>query len=1223
METAAHILRTACHSHSDGVADLLPSAGFLASHCTPALLSSLLSACDATTPVAGAPKKLTMLNAAWKLLLAVASYKAVAPQDYEAVLLHMIEQLRWGVLTHDWSDKKRVRLATFFASHLVLAVRAHPQLLLSGTEAAQVFLAHLVRLHFAVCVTVATSTRDDEMLATLYSNIVVRLHGIFDCLGGAAAVTPPAVVTASATAVEEGRAEEAAAVAGGGHDEKEREAGEEDLRESPAAVEELLLHCVSVAAAAEVQEAAGGGERVLQATATAGLSAYLHVLQGLLKKLSEGGEAATPAAAAAKEEEEAPPAAATSVKAASGDLATENTEGEDTGSEDGAGAAAAGSCSTTPAMSTKTLSVLTDSLLLWTRHRSIQHEGTNDGVEETPAAGEARGSYTAAEAAIKKGVQTLAAALPPDIFAPPPFTENPRVRADGPFPSAVAAPVSLRGMWVGALASVWQQWVALCASADEVESSGRGDGEDACTSSQDHTKPHVKVDSQSSGVPRQTSTSASLSAHFSSVVLSAVTCTRHTSAVALMALEAWAKLFRRVNSAAAAGPSPPSSQSTQAATVRVLLRVLANLRCAAAHLARHLLRLRQVERCSSEHGAGCGECLANVAALLVEWICAVVALCSYGETALDVPLLCPLTDGAARSDDDHDGAEEEEEHEKSAADALVCQIAGIMRSHSTTSFSPMRREYSEGDAAGLKSQGGWGELGPSRAAAELRAALTSLQQTSRQTWRQSTPSAGQLCALCQLLIKVPCKLHDLIDAYAAPALSSSSPPLSLLPHAAVADERRAETYAQLKRSVVACVSLLASLTQTLQSMAEAPADVADDEGSVEDSTEAKERHGHYSSSSNNNNTATAAVQQHQQRWWWWCSARVARWVASRLLYEIAVVPVTDGADDAVLLACVRRWTDIAFSATSPPSTLSCSPHAMSATTTATAQTVENVKMAQRCGDTVVHADAAASLLRVAEECTTLGLESLNLSEAATTALMTLIEGDKEGDHGGSSSSSSSNDSAARWCALQEEEARQETVTQAWFKRQAEAALLEGVQGERSASRVVPESSATDLSFTAANDFPTTAVEYVRCLQLCETVLRRLYESITPGAFEMSDNVKAHKRRRVEPRCGDAGLREQEALQVNEEEHACVVRSLVQIQQLCHSTLMQLEGNTAADCIAPPAFSPLSRSVAIKDQLLTAHPTAELRRETQVFTLSDAESVGSHRKPSSAEVIDIE
>jgi hypothetical protein len=1120
VEEAVHILRAACQSQgcnsassgSSSVATLLPSAAFLASHCTPALLSSLLDACDATSPESGVPKKLATLNAAWKLLLAVASYDGVTTSDYETALVHMIEQLRWGVLTHDWSDKKRVRLATFFASHLVLAVRAHPRLLLTGTEASQVFLSHLVRLYFAVCVTVATSTRDAEAVATLYDNIVGRLHGIFDCLGGAA--------TAAMAFHSRGKGEEAAQAVWVGS----------------TAVGELLARCVSTSAAAEVQEAAGGGEKVLQATATAGLSAYLHVVHGILKNMSDRTVAEEEIAAAC-------------------DSSRENTAGK--GKQTGKGDAAAGVAEGIGrgAEYTKTLTILTDSFLLWTGHNTSDRSTGND--EEQASARDWQSSCCAG-AIIRKNIQTLSRTLPPNLFMPHVLScDTAVIRNAASFRSGVAAPASLRALWVDALASLWQQWIITCTSVEGSEN-GKDSSDTARSRQKSDAEENRPTCVSSNGLP-QTLNAASGCTQLSSVVLSPVISSEHTSAVALMVLEAWTELFRRLESTAKAATSSSQSSSTQLAVVRTLLHVLAHLRCTATNLAQCLFTLLKLDGCDGdaaavlETTAGDGEGRGSAAALLMQWICAVVALLSYGQSALGMETAHTFTDDS--------------EGEWAAADELISQLMEVVLAQSTSSSlrEGYRREGGEDGAAG-------GGMSSGAASAELRAALLSLQQESRKVCKRGTFALGsRVHALSRLLLPIPRTLHRLIGSF----LASSSCPHRISEDI---DEGMDKSIEQLKQCVLSCSSLFAFVTQTLQSLAEVSTEPIDEEGDEEATKEENKRN--------------IESQMH--------GARVARWVAARLVYEVAAIPLTDSADDAVLLACVRRWTDVAFSATSK------------------ASATENPAMsvARRCGDAVVSADAAASLLRMAQECTTLDLEHLNLSEDATVALMGLVDRDSQ--------EGSDTDSDAQWHALQEQDAQQWSLTKEWLQKQGNLGCTEAEERTAIAEPTLADDGEGGLFPMATVGKSSIIADYLRGLEHCEVVLQQLHEIVASGVYEVEGGAQVSKRPRVD-RCNEGtGPHAQRTIHASEEDNACITCALARIVELSHVTLTQMGGRAAAPTSPPPpSSSPVSRKGTAGEEICHGRFEEAPRKKTQVLTLSDAESISGSRRPSNTEVIDIE
>ncbi|EAN82256.1 hypothetical protein C3747_88g205 [Trypanosoma cruzi] len=129
---------------------------------------------------------LALMNAAWKLLLSVSSLNTISPPVYSGILQFMLSQLHHHVFSHDWSDAKKIKLASFVASHVVSAVRAHPFIAARDERLVQ----SIVGLHAIVCLTVATSGHK-EAAQQLHQCIVVRLLAILEAMGSSFSASSP------------------------------------------------------------------------------------------------------------------------------------------------------------------------------------------------------------------------------------------------------------------------------------------------------------------------------------------------------------------------------------------------------------------------------------------------------------------------------------------------------------------------------------------------------------------------------------------------------------------------------------------------------------------------------------------------------------------------------------------------------------------------------------------------------------------------------------------------------------------------------------------------------------------------------------------------------------------------------------------------------------------------------------------------------------------------
>ncbi|CAJ1029303.1 hypothetical protein Q4I32_005159 [Leishmania shawi] len=1123
VDEAVRILHAACQhrTSADALAPLVQSAQHLASHCTPALFSSVLEACDATTAVEAAPKKLTMLNTVWKLLLTIATQEGVEPAYYSAAVSRMVEQLRWGVLTHDWSDNKRIRLATFFASHVVSTVRAHPQMLLLRTLEATAVIGQLVRLYFAVCVTVATSARDTEAVALLYDNVVVRLHAIFDCLGHAAAVSMTSAhsreldAKAACSADKVGRDGAASSSLCGEAASGSSATLPPQLRgESPPSVmEELLTQCVSTAVAREVEEAAGGGVTVRMAIATAALSLYLHVVRGAL-------EAASPSAAGTG-------AGSTRQE---GNPSKRDIEENEAAAVEVTAAQALSSPRLTPL---PTLELIMESLIWWTQCTTEKEQAHTS---------------TTRASLLRVEVHKWAVALPPDVFC---YSETSDTSSEAP-------PVSLRALWTDTLVTVWQQWLrSMC----EISRQG---GEGSCAGAAGSLRASNPCGAKSVGPVTELDTSMARSGEtaptaivakstwFASLLLSSVAGTLHSSSVALMVLEAWAELFHRAEEAVAGVafsiPSPGilSTADDAATVVHALLRVLANLRCGAVSLVESLLRLQrhlsQDGRCraGSAQPADFGSTHA-MTAIPLQWICSTVALLAYGEAVLEVH--SPRVAVATR-------VECGGEVDRATATRVIVHLTTVMRAHITPHLRARRvsgmETITESSAV-------------TDATTQMRELLMSVQQPDSAAWTRRSSGSVKLARHTQtslLVLGVPRAWSALAAAVAqhrptAPADSDGTDAAECCGM-------------ELKALLLSLSPLLASLTHALQSLGCEP-------GLSEASEETEMPSG-------------------------LPYAHVARWVAARLLDMVAVVPLTDSSEDAVLLACVRRWTDLAFGSGG------CAASEGSA--------------AVRVDDPIALADAAVSLLHVMEECTTLPLEKLHLSEHATHSLMKLLQGadgrisgevDKVGGDGGSDGRCPS------WPALWRREAAQ------WCEMEKELMTCRRPMEECEQVEELGWAPALAKELRAATPYmdvtapPSSDEELRRGLLYCEAVLRHLKER---DLILLDDGESQSKRRRTED-----GDDPQAAA-------AAVMQSVERIQELSHALLVRTRGacgtatTEAAAAIGAVPFPPTLPATSLK---AAASPggAEETGSGAPVFTLTDTELVERSCVPSNVQVIDVE
>lgn len=325
-------------------------------------------------------------------------------------------------------------------------------------------------------------------------------------------------------------------------------------------------------------------------------------------------------------------------------------------------------------------------------------------------------------------------------------------------------------------------------------------------------------------------------------------------------------------------------------------------------------------------------------------------------------------------------------------------------------------------------------------------------------------------------------------------------------------------------------------------------------------------------------------------------ARVARWVAARLLDEVAVVPLVDSPEDAVLVACVRRWTDLAFAS----GTCAASGGSAGVCT----------------DDPVALADAVAVLLHVLEECTTLPLEKLHLSEHATHSLMELLQGGDGGIPGEVDKMGSDGDADGRcpsWPALWRREEVQWCEMEKWLLVHRHA-MEESEQAEElvSAPALAEELHAAPLYMDATAP-PSSDEDLCRSLLYCEAVLRHLQAR---DLVFLDDTENQSKRRKTEN--GDDP----------QATVAAVVHSVERIQELSRAFLLRAgsasgtatSGSTAAvdRTLLPPPLPAASLKAS-------APPSREEEtwRDVPVITLTDTESVGSRRVPLSAQVIDVE
>ncbi|KAG5501576.1 hypothetical protein JKF63_03406 [Porcisia hertigi] len=1112
VDEAVRILHQACQSRAraDTLAPLVESAHHLASHCTPALLSSVLEACDATAVVEAAPKKLVMLNAAWKLLLTIVTHEGVQPDFYRAAVAHMVDQLRWGVLSHDWSDKKRIRLATFFASHVVSTVRAHPQFLVPHSPASAAVIDQLVQVYFAVCVTVATSMRDTEAVSLLYDNIVVRLHTIFDCLGNAVAVTAATTSVYSGDLGAEAACRTEEEDKGGAASSPPRDGGTlgpsaalpPQLRyEGPSSVvEKILTQCVSTVTAREVEEAAVGGVAVRMAAATAAFSLYLHVVRGVL---GAGVRSSDRTAADSTRQDDY--------------SSTRNTEGS---------WAEVPQVSNSPRVVPLEMQELVMESMMWWTHRLPD--------EEQLHASETRVSLLRLE------VLTWAAALPPNVFC----------HTGTPDASAGVSPLSLRALWTDTLATAWLQWLCrMCDAPHHKEDAKLAGSTEALRAGEPCQAYAMAPESDLGASGRRKGEAAppvlvAASSRFASVLLLSVAGTLHSSSVALMVLEAWAQLFRRAEAVVADPISaiPPSggfsTTNNAVAMAGALLRVLADLRCGAVALVEGLLRLKRFpypddrSGASSEQPANLG-CTGGVTTIPLQWICSAVALLAYGEAVLGVHSLRIEAGAQAECTGQAEGA---------VASRVIGHLIAVMRAYLTPDFcgtkSSAMERISEASAV-------------ADATTQLHALLVSVKQQGSIFGTKGTSASAQIAqrtrtALC--LVGVPRAWCALVAA-----MSQLRSPDSVDAEEAEAAERWTM---ELKAVLLSLGPLLASLTHTLESL--------DCEQGLQEASERAEKP---------------------------CSlpyARVARWVAARLLDGVAVVPLTDSSEDAVLVACVRRWTDLAFEGAT------CAPGEGSA--------------AVRTDDPVSLADATAALLHVVEECTTLPLEKFCLSEHATRSLMELLQGNDAsvfGEFGDASGDGDVNGRCPPYLELWCREAAQWCEMEKWLLTRPCA------MGE--SERAKELSSAPALADELRASLPSSHEELARGLLYCEAVLRHLHDR---DFVLLEDEERQYKRHRNEK-----GVDTQ--VTVN-----AVLQSVGRIQELSRSFLLRAGGASGTDTpggTAAMGETPIQPPPPAAPLEVVVPPASEgdFGNGAPVVALTGTRPVGGGRVRSDAEVISVD
>lgn len=221
------------------------------------LLPSVLDVCDVSHYPA---RKLTVLNTAWKALLLIVTAPSVSLALFHQGVDFILQQLHWSIFSHDWTDPKRAKLATFVASYVVSTVRAHPRLFLCADES---HVSQVVELYYAVATTIATSERPASVLLPLYDGILIRLSAIVYALGCAACENAKETDDTALDSNDEAGGAAAAAF--------------------PGRPLDLLRACVSESAAAHVQEEAGGCDTTTaMTTAVASFGCFLHATRGIV-----------------------------------------------------------------------------------------------------------------------------------------------------------------------------------------------------------------------------------------------------------------------------------------------------------------------------------------------------------------------------------------------------------------------------------------------------------------------------------------------------------------------------------------------------------------------------------------------------------------------------------------------------------------------------------------------------------------------------------------------------------------------------------------------------------------------------------------------------------------------------------------------------------------------------------------------------------------------------
>lgn len=489
-------------------------------------------------------------------------------------------------------------------------------------------------------------------------------------------------------------------------------------------------------------------------------------------------------------------------------------------------------------------------------------------------------------------------------------------------------------------------------------------------------------------------------------LMSASVASERTTVLSSLILEVWAATLEKARRSIE-GVLSTDSTSTHSLLFYRIATVVGQIRICAVDVTAVLLHLSPTSR--------------ENFAVLQQWLCAMAAIVGSGEALLGRCFVGWRGNDGTFVDEERPAADRVE------AEELFTTLSGVVyeQIHSSECVSIAASSYGAGtDVTAEKSGSAWGQLQQA-----INEVLAIAADANIRVGASPLPIApSQLLRLWKVVLSVPRAL----GVYRLRGRGANVPSSIHTPVAVGSEACLIPDPYSIKQDLLSISASFASLTQVLQYLSTAtPQDPS---------------------------SRTSLLQAG-------ASQSVGRCAAAALLREVAVLPFCDAADDAVLVACIRRWIGLAF----PPQASSTSTFCPSDK-----------------ADAVATWDAITSLLAFIEECTSLPMQQLHLSEEAATLLMTTLR--EEGEEG--RSSGVEHRLFRRMETITSEE-RQWQRTKTWLEAQSRQLFS-------------PSTASADITGVSASD----SAQLVTHLTRCEATLAQLLPLCAYGARNGAEMVRS-------------------------------------------------------------------------------------------------------------------